>query len=98
MEQRDHRYPTIKPMLDQGRIKSLTDIFIYVPKSILAADIGKNLKRFNELILNLEGFTLKDLIIIGNLCGLSRMEMFNLVDAEFTIREQAKKNKRNLSS
>ena len=94
MEHRDHRYPTIKPMLDQGRIKSFTDIFLYVPKSVLAADIGKNLKRFNDLMLHLEGFTLKDLIIIGNLCGLTRLEMFHLIDAEFVLREQAKKNKR----
>jgi hypothetical protein len=85
-------------MLDQGRIKSFTDIFLYLPKSVLAADLGKNLKRFNELLLHVEGFTVKDLVIISNLCGLSRMEMFRLIDEEFVIREGAKKDKRNASS
>lgn len=84
-------------MLDQGRIKSFTDIFTYLPKSVLAADTGKNLKRFNELLLHVEGFTVKDLIIIGNLCGLSRIEMFRLIDEEFISRERAKKDKRSAS-
>jgi hypothetical protein len=82
-------------MLDLGRIKTLTDIFLYIPKSVLAADIGKNLKRFNELLLHVEGFSIKDLIIIGNLCGLTRMEMFRLIDEEFISLERAKKDKRN---
>jgi hypothetical protein len=82
-------------MLDQGRIKSFTDIFTYLPKSVLAADLGKNLKRFNELLLHVEGFTVIDLVIIGNLCGLTRMEMFRLIDEEFVSRERTKKDKRN---
>lgn len=86
MEQ-DHRYPTIKPMLDQGRIKKLTDIFIYIPRTILAQDIGKNLKRLNELLDRPENFTIKDLLLIGNLCSLSRHEMLLLLDAEFDFRE-----------
>lgn len=95
MEHRDRRYPTIKPMLDQGRIKSFTDIFLYLPKSVLAADLGKNLKRFNELLLHMEGFTIKDLVMISNLCGLSRMETFRLIDEEFVIREGTRKDNRN---
>jgi hypothetical protein len=84
-------------MLDQGRIKSFTDIFLYLPKSVLAADLGKNLKRFNELLLHVEGFTIKDLVIICNLCGLTRMEMFRLIDEEFVTRERTTKDKRKSS-
>jgi hypothetical protein len=83
MEHRDRRYPTIKPMLDRGKIKSFSDIFLYLPKSVLAADLGKNLRRFNELLLHVEGFTIKDLVAMSNLCGLTRMEMFRLIDQEF---------------
>lgn len=90
MEQQDHRYPTIKPMLDQGRIKKLTDIFIYIPRTVLAQDIGKNLKRLNELLDRPENFMIKDLLLIGNLCTLSRREMLLLLDAEFEFREQSK--------
>ena len=90
MEQQDHRYPTIKPMLDQGRIKKLTDIFIYIPRTVLAQDIGKNLKRLNELLDRPENFTIKDLLLIGNLCSLSRREMLLLLDSEFEFREQNK--------
>ena len=70
-------------MLDRGKIKSFSDIFLYLPKSVLAADLGKNLRRFNELLLHVEGFTIKDLVAMSNLCGLTRMEMFRLIDQEF---------------
>ena len=88
----DHRYHTVKPMLDQGRINKLMDIFTYVPKTVLAQDIGKNLKRLNELLDRLENFTIKDLIIIGNLCSLTRSEMLLLLDAEFEFREKSKRH------
>ena len=87
MEQQDHRYLTIKPMLDQGAIKKLTDIFTYIPKTVLAQDMGKNLKRLNGLLGRLENFTIKDLLVMGNLCNLSRREMLLLLDAEFEFRE-----------
>jgi hypothetical protein len=90
MEQLDNRYHTIKPMLDQGRIKKLTDIFSFLPKTVLAENMGKNLKRLNELIDRLENFTIKDLLLIGNLCSLSRQEMLALLEAEFDFREQAR--------
>lgn len=78
----DHRYSTIRPMLDLGRIKSFADIFTYLPKSVVAADLGKNLKRFNQLLLHVEYFPIKDLVAIASLCGLTRMEMFRLIDQE----------------
>jgi hypothetical protein len=77
-------------LLDQGRIKKLTDIFIYIPRTVLANDMGKNLKRPNELLDRLENFTIKDLLLIGNLCSLTRAEMLTLLEAEFDFREQAK--------
>jgi hypothetical protein len=70
-------------MLDRGKIKSFSDIFLYLPKSVLAADLGKNLRRFNELLLHVEGFTIKELVVMSNLCGLTRMEIFRLIDQEF---------------
>ena len=82
-------------LLDQGRIKKLTDIFIYIPRTVLANDMGKNLKRLNELLDRLENFTIKDLLLIGNLCSLTRKEMLTLLDAEFDFREQAKLAQRN---
>jgi hypothetical protein len=91
----DHRYPTIKPMLEQGRIRKLTDIFIYIPRTVLANDMGRNLKRLNELLDRLENFTIKDLLLIGGLCSLTRKEMLALLEAEFDFREQARMAQRN---
>jgi hypothetical protein len=84
----DHRYPTIKPMLDQGRIKSFMDIFIYVPKTVIAADMGKNLSRFNALLDHIVDFTIKDLLIIASYCNLTRTEIFKLIDEEIALRNE----------
>jgi hypothetical protein len=81
-------------MLDQGRIKKLTDIFIYIPRTVLANDMGKNLKRLNELLDRLENFTIKDLLLIGDFCSLTRQEMLKLLEAEFDHREQARPSQR----
>jgi hypothetical protein len=41
MIQRDKRYNLIKSLLSDGKIKVLSDIFDWVPKTIVSHDLGK---------------------------------------------------------
>ena len=86
MRQRDARYAIIKPMLNTGEIQSFVDIFKFIPKSVVAADLGKKVDRFTELMNRIEEFTVGELLIIGNWCNLSISEMFKLVEAEYLKR------------
>ncbi|MBN9381222.1 MAG: hypothetical protein J0H74_10665 [Chitinophagaceae bacterium] len=87
MRPRDPRYEIIKPMLNEGKIQSFPDIFKFIKKSVVAADLGKRGPRFTELINRVEDFTVKELLIIARLCGLTEAEMFKLVEMELVKRK-----------
>jgi len=87
MRPRDPRYEIIKPMLNEGKIQSFPDIFKFIKKSVVAADLGKRGPRFTELINKVEDFTVKELLIIARLCGLTEGEMFKLVEMELVKRK-----------
>jgi len=58
---KDLRYDLIAPMISAGRIKHFRDVFNYIPKTVVAHDLGINNVRFNKLMDNVEGFLLRDL-------------------------------------
>lgn len=87
MAERDRRYAIIKPMYQEGRIKTFLDIFKYIPKTVVATDLGKKVSRFSAQLNHLENFVLTDLFLIGNLCGLTRTQMLTLMTREFAVRD-----------
>ena len=84
---RDTRYDTIKHLITEGKIRSFNDIFKYVPKTIVANDLGKKVDRFTELMNRVEGFTLAELFMIAKFCEINENQIFSLVMSEY------KKNK-----
>jgi len=83
MGNRDSRYDLIKPMLSEGKIVSFTDIFKYIPKTIVANDLGKKVDRFTVMMNQVEKFTLEELFRIAAFCRLSRDQMFGLMLQEY---------------
>jgi hypothetical protein len=84
MGNRDYRYDYIKPMIDKGAIKVFSDIFTHVPKTVVARDLGKKGDRFTQLITKeLDGFTLRDLFLMANFCGIKETQMLDLVMKEY---------------
>ena len=71
MQPRDPRYELIKPMLKEGKITTFQDIFKYIKKSVVAADLGKKVNRFSRLMEHVEDFVVKDLLLIGRFCNLT---------------------------
>jgi hypothetical protein len=87
MAERDHRYAVIKPLYEQGKIRSFLDIFRFVPRTVVAGDLGKKVARFSAQLNHLENFDLSDLFLIDNLCQLTRTQMLKLMTMEFAIRD-----------
>lgn len=87
MRKLDPRYRIIKPMLNEGQIQSFLDIFEYIPKSVVAADLGKKVDRFTELMNRIEKFTVEELLIIAGFCNISMSDMFRLVEMEYVKRK-----------
>lgn len=83
MRQRDDRYEIIKPMLKEGKIESFLDIFKFIPKSIVAKDLGKKIDKFSFLMDHIEKFTYEDTFTLARFCDISVPQMLKLVEAEY---------------
>lgn len=86
----DVRYDLIRPMYEKGKIERLRDIQLFVPKTVIARDIGYRTDRWNELMQHPEEMPLRKLLEIGKRCGLTEREMMELFLAEY---EALKKEK-----
>jgi len=93
---RDDRYEYVRTMFNQGEITSFEQIFDYIPRYIVAADLKTKRQRLGKLINQIEKFSIKELITIGRLCHLSTNEIFSLVAAAYA--NQANKKKKNVKS
>ena len=85
MGNRDPRYDLIKPMFIGGKIKSFNDIFKFIPKTVVATDLGKKVDRFTELMNRIEGFTLEELFMMAKFCDLDESQMLKLAENEYKI-------------
>ncbi|HMH22468.1 MAG TPA: hypothetical protein VK563_11860 [Puia sp.] len=83
MVNRDSRYDLIKPMIASGKLQSFNDIFKYIPKTIVATDLGKKVNRFTMLMNRVEKFTLEELFMIAKFCELTDAEMVQLAMKEY---------------
>ena len=88
MGNRDPRYDLIKPMLSEGNIVSFTDIFKYIPKTIVANDLGKKVDRFTVMMNHVEKFTLEEVFRLAAMCKLTDEQMFALMHNEYVKKRE----------
>jgi hypothetical protein len=77
IDEKDNRYRQVRTMIKVGNITSLSDIFDYVPRYVIARDIGKGRSSLD----NVESYTVKQVATFAELCELTFMEMFQLMTA-----------------
>jgi hypothetical protein len=75
-------------MFNDGKIKTLNDIFEFVPKTVVANDLGKKVDRFTALINKVERFTLEDLFRIAKLCDLEESQILQLVMKDYSMQKK----------
>ena len=79
MQNRDTRYDLIKPMINAGNIESFNDIFKYIPKTVVANDLGKKVDRFTALMNRVEKFTVEELFTIARFCSINDQKILELM-------------------
>lgn len=89
MHNRDTRYDLIKPMINAGNIESFNDIFKYIPKTVVATDLGKKVDRFTTLMNRVEKFTVEELFTIARFCSITEQKIL-----ELTYNEHVKNKKK----
>lgn len=87
---RDLRYKAVKRLVEKGDIKYFNEIFDYIPKSTVAADLGKQNVRFTQLMNHIERFTLKDLFMLAKFFDVEDQIIFDLAYNQY---QQQKKRK-----
>lgn len=89
----DHRYEVVKIMLEIGKIHLFSDIFLYLPKTIVAEDSKIKLPRFNQYLADLTMFQIKQLDAIASRIGVELEDIMPLVVAELLEQRDSRKAK-----
>lgn len=76
---KDRRYNALKSYIDSGAIKSFTEIFDIIPKTVIVKDSGINYVRLTNKITNPEKFTVKDIVLISQLIGIDSRKLYDLI-------------------
>lgn len=70
-------------MVEKGEIKVFNEMFRIIPKSVVAADLGKQNIRFTMLMNRIDRFTLKDLFLLGKFFDLDERMIFELAYQQY---------------
>lgn len=92
--EKDHRYKTVKVMIETGHITEFRQIFDHIPKSVVARDLGTNNNRMTRMITHVEQFNLHELYKISALIDIDFMKVLVLGATQFLSSINEKKNKK----
>ena len=78
-------------MLEKGNIQSFNDIFKYIPKTVVAINMGKKVDRFTDMMNRVEKFKLEEVFAVAKLCEIDDADMIKLVYQEYVKQKKKKK-------
>jgi hypothetical protein len=79
---KDRRYKSVLRLLEGGDIKTFTEIFDYLPRSILVNDLRQNYSTFTSKIIHPHRFTLFDLFSVSYWLEVEPEKLITLLKAE----------------
>ena len=87
---KDKRYATVKNLITGGYIKSFSEIWDTLPKTIVARDLKKHHQTFSKLISSPEKIRFEEAIEIASLIEIEGIHIINLIYSQI---DPGKKNK-----
>ena len=90
---KDHRYKTVKVLIESGIITEFNQIFIYIPKSVVSEDMGINYSRFVRLLQQVELFRLKELIMMSGFFEVEGKAFIELAHSQYLSDKKVKSKK-----
>lgn len=72
---RDPRYDTIKKLLKAGGIKKFTDIFVWIPHTVVARDFGTMNTRMKKMTQDPALWKLAELYKLADLIGWDKKRL-----------------------
>jgi hypothetical protein len=92
--EKDHRYKTVKVMIEAGHVTEFKQVFDHIPKSVVARDLGTNNNRMTRMITHVEQFNFLEVFKISGLIDIDFRILLNLVATQFLNSMNDKKNKK----
>lgn len=89
--EKDERYKAVKRLIEKGDITEFNEMFTYIPKTVVARDLGAAPARFSEKMNLIEKFTLQDMFSIAKLLEVENIDILRLADNQYS---EQKKNKK----
>ncbi|OQP52605.1 hypothetical protein A4H97_25110 [Niastella yeongjuensis] len=75
---KDNRYNVARIFIEKGEIKTIEQIFDYIPKSVVSRELKTNNNRFTRLISDPLAFKLIELSKIAKAIGVETKVLVNL--------------------
>jgi hypothetical protein len=72
---KDSRYDTINKLLKSGEIKKFTDIFTWIPYTIVAKDFGTNNNRMKKMKDDASLWQLGEIYTLAELIGYDKKKL-----------------------
>ncbi|MCS3798011.1 hypothetical protein [Niastella sp. OAS944] len=76
---KDKRYTTVRNLITGGYIKSFSEIWDTLPKTIVARDLKKHHQTFSKLISSPEKIKFEEAIEIASLIEIESIQIINLI-------------------
>lgn len=87
---KDHRYKTVRVLIESGIITEFNQIFLYIPKSVVSEDMGINYSRFVRLLQQVELFRLKELIMMSGFFEVDGKAFIELAHSQYITDKKVK--------
>jgi hypothetical protein len=89
-----HRgYKIVAKLISDGDIKSFRDIFEDLPKTVVKTDMRMHHITFAKRLKHPESFTLKEMIHLASLIGVSHMTLIELIYKQYLSDQKLKPKK-----
>lgn len=87
---KDPRYDTIRGLLAAGALTRFTDIFAWIPPTVVAKDLHTNGTRMKRMIKNPEEFQMKDINTIAHLigCDPKKLGLMAVIEAKEKLEQR----------
>lgn len=89
--EKDDRYKAVKRLIEKGDITEFNEMFTYIPKTVVARDLGAAPARFSEKMNLIEKFTLQDMFSIAKLLDVESIAVLKLADNQYSVQKKNKK-------
>ena len=91
--ERDRRYKIIANLITTGKLNNFREIFETLKKTVVKTDMGMHHDTFSKRLKHPESFTLKEMIHLASLIGVSHMTLIELIYKQYLSDQKLKLKK-----